>query len=85
MGFTRLLIAADDDDAGQECRAMWSGYSRRAVPLTLPEGFKDLNEAHAAGADIRGWYMSELDRLQIDPGLEPGVDIPEREGSLEEP
>lgn len=85
MGFTRLLIAADDDDPGQKCRAMWSGYSRRAVPLTLPEGFKDLNEAHAAGADLRGWYMSELDRLQIDPGFEPGVDVPEREGSIEEP
>jgi len=77
-GFTKLLIAADGDAAGQECRAMWAGYSRRAVSLTLPDGFKDLNEARAAGGDLRGWYMSELKRLGIDPGFEPGVDIPER-------
>jgi hypothetical protein len=78
-GFTKLLIAADSDAAGQECRAMWAGYSRRAASLTLPEGFKDLNEAYAAGADLRGWYMSELKRLGIAPGFEPGMDIPERE------
>lgn len=78
-GFTKLLIAADGDAAGQECRAMWAGYSRRAASLTLPEGFKDLNEAYAAGADLRGWYMSELKRLGIAPGFEPGMDILERE------
>jgi hypothetical protein len=84
-GFTRYLIAADDDDAGRKCRDMWESYSRRALSLTLPKGHKDLNEAHVAGVDLRAWYCSELDRLGVSLGLEPGVDVPEREGFHEEP
>lgn len=70
---TKILIAADSDKAGEECRAVWNRYSRRAVSLALPSG-KDLTEAAAAGIDLRAWFLSELDRLNISlcDSLEPG-------------
>lgn len=68
---TKILIAADDDEAGQKCREAWRRYSRRAVSLTLPSG-KDLSEAAAAGVDLRAWFLGELDRLNVSKSLEPG-------------
>lgn len=68
---TKILIAADDDEAGQKCREAWRRYSRRAVSLTLPSG-KDLSEAAAAGVDLRAWFLGELDRLNVSKSLEAG-------------
>lgn len=73
-GFTKILVASDSDKAGQECRDMWRAYSPRAVSLTLPEGHKDLNAAYVAGVDLRAWLVSELGRLGVSLGWEPGVD-----------
>lgn len=73
-GFTKILVAADDDDAGRKCRDLWRGYSPRAVSLTLPEGHKDLNAAYVAGVDLQAWLVSEMDRLGVSLGEEPGVD-----------
>jgi len=73
--FTRILVAADDDKAGQECRGMWRAYSPRAVPVALPPGHKDLNAALVAGVDLRAWLMGELDRLGVSLNEEPGSDI----------
>lgn len=73
-GFTKIIVAADSDKSGQECRDMWRAYSPRAVSLTLPEGHKDLNAAYVAGVDLRAWLVSELDRLGVSLSWEPGVD-----------
>jgi len=82
--FTRLLVAADSDEAGRKCFDMWKRYNKRVQRLTLPEEFKDLGEAHAAGFDLREWFMSELERLGVglsrDAGC--GFDVVEESGSL---
>ena len=71
--FSRLLIAADSDDAGDECRKMWFEFARRrAVPVDLPGG-KDLTEAHAAGADLRSWLFEVCRGLGIDLHSLPGL------------
>ncbi len=71
--FSRLLIAADADDAGQSCRALWRDFSpRRAVPVELPGG-KDLTEAHAAGHDLRSWLFEVCRGLGIDLRNLPGL------------
>jgi ribosomal protein L37AE/L43A len=70
--FARLLIAADDDDAGHQCRDAWLDFSRRAVPVDLPGG-KDLSEAHAAGADLRSWIFEVCRCLEIDLRTLPGL------------
>lgn len=73
--FTKILVAADSDKAGQECRDMWRAYSPRAVPVALPPGHKDLNAALVAGVDLRAWLMGELDRLSVSLNEEPGSGI----------
>lgn len=70
--FTNLLIAADSDDAGQDCRAMWLDFSpRRAASIDLPGG-KDLSDSLAAGADLRAWTMKVCTGLGIDLRQLPG-------------
>ena len=34
--FARLFVAADSDEAGQECRDMWSEFSRRSTSVNMP-------------------------------------------------
>ena len=71
--FSRLLIAADSDDAGHECRAMWRDFSpRRAESIDLPGG-KDLSDAVAAGADLKSWIMNTCTDLGIDLRQLPGL------------
>lgn len=72
--FTKLLIATDNDEAGRACLDMWQEYTPKAVPVKMPDGFKDLGEAHAAGFDIRSWFLTELERLGVGLGVEPGQD-----------
>lgn len=80
--FTKLLIAADSDDAGQECRAMWLDFSpRRAMPVELPGG-KDLSDAMAAGADLRRWIMEVCAGLGIDLFRLPGLIWESRPGTI---
>jgi len=72
-GFSRLLIAADSDEAGRECRVMWKAFSpRRSVSVDLPEG-KDLSEAVAAGVNLRDWIMGVCAELGIDLYQLPGL------------
>lgn len=71
--FSRLLIAADSDKAGSECRKMWSEFARRrSVPVELPGG-KDLSESHAAGHDLRSWLFEVCRGLGIDLRDLPGL------------
>ena len=70
--FAHLLIAADADDAGHNCRDAWLDFSRRAVPVDLPGG-KDLSEAYAAGADVRSWLFEVCRGLKIDLRALPGL------------
>lgn len=71
--FTKLLIAADADKAGQDCRDMWLDFSpRRATSIDLPGG-KDLSDALAAGADLRAWIMEVCTGLGIDLRQLPGL------------
>jgi ribosomal protein L37AE/L43A len=71
--FSHLLIAADDDDAGHNCRDAWRAFSpRRSVPVDLPGG-KDLTEAHAAGHDLRKWLFEVCRGLGIDLRALPGL------------
>ena len=73
-----IAVAADADQAGEDCREMWSNYSRRVLSLTMPAGVKDIGEAAAGGVDLRAWYLSELARLGLSVRLEAGVDVAER-------
>jgi len=71
--FTRMLIGADSDKAGQECREMWLDFSpRRAESIDLPGG-KDLSDAVGAGADLKSWIMSTCTDLGIDLRQLPGL------------
>ena len=79
-----IAVAADADQAGEDCREMWSNYSRRVLSLTMPAGVKDIGEAAAGGVDLRAWYLSELARLGLSVRLEAGVDVAERKGHREE-
>lgn len=70
---SRLLIAADSDEAGDECRALWRDFSpRRTVSVDLPGG-KDITEAHVAGADLRKWLIEVCRPLEIDLRALPGL------------
>lgn len=73
-----IAVAADADQAGEDCREMWGDYSRRVVSFTMPAGMKDIGEAAAGGVDLRAWYLSELARLGLSVSLEAGVDVAER-------
>ena len=79
-----IAVAADADQAGEDCREMWSNYSRRATSFTMPAGVKDIGEAAAGGVDLRAWYLFELARLGLSVSLEAGVDVAERRGHREE-
>lgn len=73
-GASHLLIATDSDDAGQDCRDMWQDFSpRRAKPISLPEGAKDLTEAVQAGHDLAVWLGHVCEGLGIDLRAWPGL------------
>jgi DNA primase len=55
-----LLIATDNDAAGEEAWAWWAEKTRRASRALPPGGVKDLTDAHLAGNDLRAWVEGLL-------------------------
>lgn len=71
---SHLLLAADADAAGQGCRDMWQDFSpKRARPVELPAGAKDLTEAVQAGHDLAVWLGHVCEGLGIDLRAWPGL------------
>ena len=70
--FARLFVAADSDEAGQECRDMWSEFSRRSTSVNMPSGAKDLSDAVSRGADLCEWILGLCDGRGIDLRQLPG-------------
>jgi hypothetical protein len=66
-----VLIAYDNDPAGDQGAARWAAFGERVrVPLAagdVPDGAKDLSDYSKAGGDLGAWL-----RLLIDDGV-PGV------------
>jgi hypothetical protein len=67
----RLLLAFDDDSAGQEAARYWKGQYRQASILT-PEGGKDINDMLVRKQDLRSW---------LGRGLEAKAEISSSNGS----
>lgn len=57
----KIMVAADNDKAGEECRKMWLNYSRLAEPISLPCHIKDLSHGKSEGYDMHGWLNSFLE------------------------
>jgi len=54
-----ILVALDNDKAGQTAATWWREQFPKAKILRIPKG-KDPAEAHQAGVDIREWIQSYL-------------------------
>lgn len=64
-GFRTLLVAYDNDAAGQAGAERLRHFSARVRMLTLPHG-KDITEFHLGGGSIRDWIQPALSCA--DPG-----------------
>lgn len=59
-----LLIAYDNDEAGDEAAAYWRQLCPgRAMRVRPPVG-KDITDVHLSGRSLRAWIRSELRRLK---------------------
>jgi DNA primase len=56
----RLLIATDNDKAGDAAWEWWSTRTRRARRAAIPGGVKDITDAWQAGYDLRAWAQGLL-------------------------
>jgi hypothetical protein len=70
--FKKILVAADSDNAGRECRDMWSEFSRRSRSIDMPPDAKDLSDAVSHGVDLCHWALDTCDSLGIDLRQLPG-------------
>jgi DNA primase len=61
-----VLIAFDNDEAGVKGADEFSGHFQRGHIISLPEGVKDITDAHLAGLNLGDWLISEIDRLGIE-------------------
>jgi DNA primase len=52
---SKILVATDNDDAGERAAAVWLQSSGRAVRIRPPSG-KDWTEARAAGVDLKTFW-----------------------------
>ncbi len=55
-----ILLAFDNDPAGQSAAKQWSDWFWHAEPLRLPEGVKDPGEYYQAGGDLAAWVIAAL-------------------------
>ena len=56
----RLLIATDNDAAGDKAWEWWTTRTRRARRAAIPGGVKDITDAWRAGHDLRAWIEALL-------------------------
>jgi hypothetical protein len=68
-----VLVATDNDKAGDEAWRRWQAVTARAKRIT-PLGGKDITDTYLAGADLRSWIGGELGRLIDDStSTTPGI------------
>lgn len=60
-----ILLAYDQDAAGERGSVWWDSLSNRVKHLVLPAGVKDINDLLTKGGDLRDWLVGELDRLSL--------------------
>ncbi len=58
-------LVFDNDEQGQDGARRFQEHLPRVKIMNLPDGYKDLNEAHLAGLDLAGWLCRETERLGI--------------------
>lgn len=56
----RILLALDEDEAGEKACSWWLANYPAARRIHLPQGCKDPGEMHQAGHDIREWVRQAL-------------------------
>lgn len=65
-----MLVCYDNDSAGRTGAETFAQMTSRVHRMTLPEGFKDLNEWYLAGGDLWQWICPALN--EVDP-IQPHV------------
>jgi len=56
----RLLVATDNDAAGEKAWQYWHAKTQRVRRLLPPGGAKDITDAWRAGADLRAWLLAGM-------------------------
>lgn len=60
IGCKQVLVATDNDSAGEDAWKFWKRTTKRARRLLPPGGCKDVTDAHMTGHNLRAWIMAAL-------------------------
>ncbi len=84
MRADRILVAFDNDEAGEKAAGTFAAFSSRCEQVNVPYG-SDINEFHTRGGKVRGWVESLVGRREESRGRWPLVLVFPSEAGLAMP